>query len=300
LIKYGGLKVKTIVRLIAFAAILASVQSFALAQGARIGYTATDRDMPGGGGNRLYRIDLDNPGNTTQVGLTGVNQELEGFLSIDGPTNSRLLGVAENPDVTSTQDPSILADITAAACNANGVGSLIGETGITFGTEAGAAWDHTTNTVFSVATDDLDPASGTILYEIDPSSGMAIPRSLTTNVVLDGLAVGGDGTLYATDGRINDSLYKYNFDTEQFELVGSFGVAVNEDTGLANYRGVSGTGTELNMITEGDGANLGRLWRVDATNGALTLVGEILFSDGTEVPEDLEGFDIPWRPLACN
>jgi hypothetical protein len=301
LANYGGIKVKTIVRLIAFAAILASVQSFALAQGARIGYMATDRDDPGGAlGNRVYRVNLDNPGATVEMGLTNVRQELEGFFSIDGPTNSRLYGVAENPDLTSTQDPSVLVDITAAACNPAGLGVRIGETGITFGTEAGSAWDHTTNTVFSIATDDLNPAAGTNLYEIDPSSGMAIPRSNTPNIVLDGLAVGGNGQLYATDGRINDSLYIYNFDSEQFVLVGSFGVALNEDTGLANYRGVSGTGTELNMITEGDGANVGRLWRVNATTGALTLVGELRFSDGTEVPEDLEGFDIPWRPLACN
>jgi hypothetical protein len=293
---------KTIVRLFAFAAILASVQSFALAQGARIGYTATDLDNPGGGGNRVYRIDLDNPGQTVPVGLTNVPQELEGFFSIDGPTNSSLFGVAENPDTTSTQDPSVLVNITAAACSANGLGQLIDVTGIDFGTEAGSAWDHTTNTVYSIASDDLNLADGTNLYQIDPSTGMAILRSNTPGVYLDGLAVGGDGTLYATAGRANNplALYRYNFDDEQFEVVGSFGVALAEDTGLANYRGVSGTETNLYMITEGDGANVGRLWTVNATTGALTLVGEIRQPGGAEVPEDLEGFDIPWRPLACN
>jgi hypothetical protein len=57
--------------------------------------------------------------------------------------------------------------------------------------------------------------------------------------------------------------------------------------------------TEINlyMITEGDGANVGRLWRV--TSIGLTLVGEIRLADGTEVSEDLEGFDVPYLPLAC-
>jgi hypothetical protein len=295
------MKVKTIVRLIAFAAILVSAQSFALAQGARMGYTATDLDNPGGGGNRVFRVPLDNPGQTVPVGLTNVPQELEGFFSIDGPTNSRVFGVGENPDMTSTQDPSVLVDLTAACCSGSGNGILIGETGIDFGTEIGAAWDPTTNIAYVVASDDTANPPSTVLYTIDPSTGMATPISITPGLYLDGLAVGGDGTLYATDGRLTDSLYRYNFVSNQFELVGSFGVGLAEDTGLANYRGVGGMGTELNMITEGDGANVGRLWRINAATGALTLVGELrLAGSGAEVPEDVEGFDVPWRPLACN
>lgn len=291
---------KTLVRLIAFAAILASAQSFALAQGARIGYTATDLDNPGGGGNRVYRIDLTNPGATVAVGLTNVPQELEGFFSVDGPTNSTLFGVAETPDGTSTGAESVLVNLTAAACNAAGLGVLVGPTGINFGTEAGSAWDHTTGVAFSIHTDDLNVAAGTRLYMINISTGTATLISTTTNLVVDGLAVGGNGELFATDARPSDSLYQYNFDDDVFEPVGSFGVNLSEDSGLANYRGVSGTETNLYLITEGDGANVGRLWTVNATTGAISLVGELRLSDGTEVPEDLEGFDIPWLPLACN
>ncbi len=291
---------KTFVRLVAFAAILASAQSFALAQGAMVGYTATDLDNPGGGGNRIYRIDLNNPGATVPVGLTNVAQELEGFFSIDGPTNSRLFGVAETPDATSTGAPSVLVDLTAAAANPTGLGVLVGLTNINFGTEAGAAWDHTTLTAYSIHTDDLNPAAGTRLYMIDPSTGMGTLLSTTPGVALDGLAVGGNGELFATDGRLTDSLYQYNFDDQVFEPVGSFGVSLNEDTGLANFRGANGTGTNLYMITEGDGANLGRLWSV-SVSGSITLIGELrLAGSGLEVPEDLEGFDIPWRQLASN
>jgi hypothetical protein len=294
------MKLKTLVRLIAFAAILASAQSFALAQGAMVGYTATDLDNPGGGGNRIYRIDLNSPGQTVPVGLTNVPQELEGFFSIDGPTNSRLFGVAETPDGTSTGAESVLVDLTAAASNPTGLGVLVGPTGINFGTEAGSAWDHTTGIAYSAHADDLNIAQGVALFQIDTSSGSGTLRSITTDMYVDGLAVAGNGALYASDGRDQNSLYIYNFDAEQFELVGSFGVTLNQDTGLANYRGSDGLGTNLYLIAEGDGANVGTLWSV-STSGALTLIGELrLAGSGAEVPEDLEGFDIPWRPLASN
>jgi hypothetical protein len=291
--------VKTFVRLFAVAAILASAQSFALAQGAMVGYTATDLDSPGSRGNRVYRIDITNPGNTVQMGLTNVDQELEGFFSVDGPTSSRLFGVAETPDGTSTGVPSILVNLTAAALSPTGLGVAVGPTGIVFGTEAGSAWDHTTNTAFSVHADDLNLPAGSNLYIINVSTGQGTLLSMNPGLYVDGLAVGGDGTLYASDARPSDSLYRFNFDDNVFEAVGGFGINLNEDSGLANYRGVGGLETNLYMITEGDGANVGRLWRVNAASGALSLVGEIrLAGTGAEVPEDLEGFDIPWRPLA--
>lgn len=311
---------KTLVRLIACAAILASVQSFALAQGARFGYTATDLDVAQVTGHRVYRINLDNPGATVAMGITNVGQELEGFFSVDlpfapgTPTNSRLFGVAETPDGTGVGGPSILVDLTQAACSPNGLGSTVGQTGIQFGTEAGSAWDHINNIVYSIASDDrpiTDPNTGqvfpaTLLSMINLSTGAATPLSITEGVYLDGLAFGGDGVLYATDSRIDFLLYKYNFQSMQFEPVGSLGLTTSEDSGLANYRGVGGSETNLFLVTEGEGAGvLGRLWTVNSSTGAATIVsgttnGQIRLVDGTEVPEDLEGFDIPWLPLACN
>jgi hypothetical protein len=294
-------KIKISVSLLTCVTILVSVQSLAQAQGARFGYTATDLDSPGSRGNRVYRIDLDNPGNTVQMGLTNVDQELEGFFSVDGPTNSRLYGAAEPPDGTSTGGSSIIVDLTAAACNPGGLGVPVCQTGIVFGTEVGAAWDHTTSTTFLAYSDDLNLPAGTNLYIFNLSSCMPILISTNLGIYVDGLAVGGDGTLYASDARVSDSLYRFNFDDNAFEIVGAFGISLAEDSGLANFRGVSGLETNLYMITEGDGPNLGRLWSVSATTGAITLVGELrLAGSGVEVPEDLEGFDIPWRPLACN
>jgi hypothetical protein len=308
---------RILVCLIACAVILISAQSSTLAQGARRGYTITDLDNPGGGGNRIYRIDIDNPQGTIAKCLTCVEQELEGLFSIDNFSvvgRSNLFGVAEVLDSTACCSPSTLVEITAAAvCSLNGCGREVGLTFINFGTEAGSAWDHTTNTVYSIASEDRTISfpgqqyPATALYIIDPSTGMLTSQlSIAQGRYLDGLAVGGDGTLFATDARLTDSLYRYNFDTTQWELVGAFGTGENfgEDTGLANYRGVSGSETNLYMITEGDGvARLGRLWTVNASTGALSPVdgpdgtNQIRLTDGTEVPEDLEGFDIPWLPL---
>jgi hypothetical protein len=294
---------------------LASAQ---VSRGARRGFTVTDLDNPGVTGHTVYRIDLDNPGNTVAMGVSGVKQELEGLYSIDGDgdgdmadgdTVSKLYGIAENPDLTSSNDPSIQVDLTAPAVS-NGVGTPECLTGIDFGTETGAAWDPTTGIRYVIASDDRDstanppPPPGspyTRLYIIN-TCGQAIDIVNSTEdqgLYLDGLAVGGDGTLYATDARLSDGLWKFNFVSNEWEFIGSFatGEDFGEDTGLANYRGVNGNETHLYMVTEGEGASrLGRLWTVDHVTGQAAVVGNITIG-GAEVPEDLEGFDIPYLPL---
>jgi hypothetical protein len=287
---------KVFFRLFVSVAVLAIAQSITFAQGAMVGFTCTDLDNDGATDHQCYRIDLTAPGATVPVGRTGVVQEIEGLFSVDGAATSRLFGVAENPDISSPGLPSILVDLTAAANG--GTGTQIGSmTGITFGTEAGSAYDHINGVAYSVASDDLALAQGSRLYTINISNGTATQLSTTPGVYIDGLAFGANGILYGSDARITDSLYRYNFDTNRFVLVGSFGVSLNEDSGLANYRGVDGTGTSLFMITEGDGAaNVGRLWSV-SISGPATPIGELrLAGSNLEVPEDLEGFDIPWRP----
>ncbi|NJM26990.1 MAG: acylglycerol kinase family protein, partial [Bacteroidia bacterium] len=74
------------------------------------------------------------------------------------------------------------------------------------------------------------------------------------------VAVGGDGTLYATDARHTDSLYRFIAPSAsdpdgEWEPVGEFSFEdFGEDTGLANYRGLGGNETNLYMVTEGGGA----------------------------------------------
>ncbi|HKX33023.1 MAG TPA: hypothetical protein VJ302_35405 [Blastocatellia bacterium] len=304
-------------RFFACAVVLASAQIFASAQqldltqpGAQYGYTATDLDADTGGGlgNRVYRIRLTD-GVTVRLGLTNVNQELEGFFSIDnfaGGNRSHLFAVAENPDATSSGDPSNLVDLTAAAVSDTGLGTQIGNTGITFGTEAGSAYDFINGVAYSVATDDRIIVIGgqqypaTALYIIDPSTGQALgPLSIDDGIAIDGLAFGADGVLYGSDARVTDSLYRYNFDEGSFEAVGLLGPATtwSEDSGLAVYRGANGDETNLYLLTEGDGATrVGRIWTLSPATGTASFVAEVRFADGTEVPEDLEGFDIPYLP----
>jgi hypothetical protein len=315
--------VNKFVRLIACAAILAAVQSFVLAQqldptlpGALYGYACTDMDQAGVVGHKVYRIRLTD-GVAVERGNTNVVQELEGFLSADDFTSigrSELFGVAESPDGTGGGGPSILVRLTAAALNPSGVGSPVGTgTGIVFGTEAGSAYDWINPDVaYTLASDDRNvniggqqyPASA--LYIIDLTTGVATQLSITEGLSLDGLAYGADGQLYATDARITDGLYRYNFSTDLWERVGAFNVAgedFNEDSGLGCYRGTSGNETNLYFITEGDGARPGRLWRIlnnasGQPTGQASLVGNLIIgATGLEVPEDVEGFDIPYLPL---
>jgi hypothetical protein len=283
-----------------------STLPFASAQvsnGMRRGFACTDAEDidPTADGHRVFEIPLDNPGQTVQWGLTKVDQELEGFFSV----GARLYGVAETQDGTGLGGPSVLVDVTDAAVRTDGEGILIGETGVNFGTEAGGAYDPLTDKAYAIFSDDLTrevsgqlfPATKLVTLNL-LTGGVLTNVSIVNGLHVDGLAVGHDGTLYATDARNTDSLYKYNFGTNTWDLVGGLlAENFNEDSGLGAYLGLNGDQTNLYMITEGDGANLGRLWTINNTTGEATLVGNITFGDGTEVPEDLEGFDIPFQAL---
>jgi len=322
------MNVKILVRVSTFtcAAVLIAAQILASAQqldptmpGALFGYVCVDADSQTGAGHDLYRIDLTN-GVAELRGATGVGQELEGFLSADGfaaPNTSELFGVAEAPDGTGPGGPSVLVNVTDAALAIGNTGSVVGTTGIEFGTEAGAAYDFLGDQhAYSIAADDLTRVvagqqyPATRLYEIDLSTGVATPLNTTEGLYLDGLAYGANGELYATDARLTDALYRFNFAADpngdgvaegQWEPVGTFntGEDFNEDSGLANYRGLNGDETHLYMVTEGDGPRLGRLWTVDFATGQATFVGELRIGSttGPEVPEDVEAFDIPYLPL---
>jgi hypothetical protein len=298
---------KTVACLLALgviAVVIFSAQQHTSAQvsnGARRGFTATDRDTPEVTGHGVYRIPLDAPSLSVEMGTTNVPQELEGFHSIDnGETGkSMLFGVGENC-ITTCIAQSALVNLTSAAVDPNGLGNNLGPTNIDFGTEAGSAWDPISGQVYAIASDDLLVPPQTRLYV--QTGATTFSEINTSNIYLDGLAVGGNGVLYATDARITDTLYRFDFDLELWVAIDSngngLGVALNEDSGLACYRGLGGNETNLYMITEGDGANLGRLWTIALGTGDASLVGEIrLAVDGSEVPEDIEGFEIPYFPL---
>jgi hypothetical protein len=289
-----------------------------VANGARRGFTVTDEQS-----HRLFRINLDDASMTIQRGDSGVPQELEGLYSFDGETTSSLRGVGENPDGTGAPptEKSNCVDLSGPAVNDNLSGIELAETGVEYGTEVGAAWDHINMDGYAIFSDDRtigDDFPATRLYKFNNTSGDCDQGASLVNesvgLYLDGLAVGGDGTLYATDARLSDSLYRFdpNADADgEWVQIGLLDPTqtedFGEDSGLANYRGEGGNETNLYVILEGEGVGrLGRLFKVchadnasfpPCTAGQATLVGNITIS-GTEVPEDLEGFDIPWKPLS--
>jgi hypothetical protein len=154
----------------------------------------------------------------------------------------------------------------------------------------------------------LDPTDGSVLEDLC----LNCFGNWNNGLHLDGLAVGHDGTLYGVDARNTDKLYKFNFDDCLWEEIGPL-LAENfsEDSGLATYRGVNDDSTTLYMITEGDGPSRdARLWRVcHEAIGGTCAAGQALPVNGADgnnnitlpgavpAPEDLEGFDIPFKPL---
>jgi hypothetical protein len=308
--------------LLAGAVAIFSTLPFASAQGPtngmKRGFACTDEDEDTVVGHKVFRINLDEPGATVQMGTTNVDEELEGFFSIDNhatPGRANLFGVAETPGDTGSGTDSSLVDLTEAAVRTDGLGTEIGDTGIVFGTENGSAWDPTTGKVFSAYADDQTIAGppqdfpATYLVVLNPTDATIVEDfEVHTGLHVDGLAVGHDGVLYATDARNTDTLYKYNFDDQLWEEIGPLSptgaIAFNEDSGMGNYRGLLGDETNLYFITEGDGALLARLWRVNHLTGEATPVNgaagnnNLTFSGGAEVPEDVEGFDIPRQLLA--
>jgi hypothetical protein len=301
--------------LLAGAVAISSTLPLASAQvmnGMKRGFTVTDAQSL-----RVFRINLDDASMTIQRGVSGVPQELEGLYSIDGETTSSLRGVGENPDGTGAPptEKSNCVDLSGPAVNDNLSGIELAETGVEYGTEVGAAWDRLNMDGYAIFSDDRtigEDFPATRLYKFNNTSGDcdqgASLVNETVGLYLDGLAVGGDGTLYATDARLTKSLYKLV--NNAWESVGPLDPTNTEpfveDTGLANWRGAfdvvtnpNGAETHLYMITEGEGAGrLGRLWTVNHQTGEATLVGNgNITINGAEVPEDLEGFDIPWKPL---
>jgi hypothetical protein len=308
-------KIKASVSLFACAAMLASVHSFASAQqldltqpGAMYGY-GTPADEAFYDNKRVYRIRLTD-GATEELGRPNVNRGLAGFFSIDNFSvsgRSHLFGVAASPCELCISGPSILVDLTAAAVNPAGLGVNVGLTTINFGIEAGSAYDFINGTAYVIASDnrliiiDGQQFPATALYMIDPVTGASISRlSITEGLSVDGLAFGADGVLYATDARLTDGPYKYNFGEEFWEYIGpfSFEIGFNEDSGLAVYRGPSGNETNLYMITESNRSLplAARLWTVNTVTGAATFVADLRLADG-RVAEFVQGFDIPYPPL---
>jgi hypothetical protein len=256
-----------VTKLIASFGLLIGMQSALWA--APFGFSVSDTT------NRLYRIDLAT-GVATDLGQLNYPQddELEGLASRGGT----LFGVGE-----ANYGPGGLYNITTPP------GTLIGQTGVRFGTEAGAAFNPLTDVLYNIQGDDLsDIGTRSALYVINPltaASGLVG----TSSIYADGLAINSNGEAFATDFRLSGSLYRVNLATGALSLVGSLGL------------GAGGTGFDSGLAFDLDTGILyairedGAIYTLSTTTGAATFRAFVTLPNGTRVPGDLEGLDIP-RP----
>lgn len=222
------------------------------------------------------------------------DQEIEGLATVpigdvdgDGDIETTLFGVSE-----ANNGPGLVVrDLQSPPER------IVGVTQGRIGTEAGAAYDPTTSTIFNVQSDDLADPIVTALYRIpaepptdengDVIDGPLVEELVgtTEGIYVDGLAIDSEGNAFASDFRLTDSLYSVDLETGDLSLVGSFGLDfdVEEDSGLD----FAPDGT-LYGITEDS-----NLYTIDTETGAATFVNEIIdVATGELVPADIEGFAI--------
>jgi len=212
------------------------------------------------GDGHLYSIDL-STGNTTDLGLVGL-WDAQGLASI----GSTLYGIGGTVNE--------FWDVTTPP------GFKVGNTGPRNGIDAGLAYDRTSGKMYNIQR----IPSQTWLYEINTANGSATLIGSSTVAAPDGLAFDNSGVAYALDGLNKDSLYTVDLSSGNLTLVGSLGVNLWNEVGLA-FDSASGT---LYGLTDG-----GTIYTINSSNGTATFVANTLsgFEDLTipNQPPDTSG-----------
>ncbi len=254
--------------LVACLGLLIAAQSEAWAQEADgvvpIGFSISDANK------HLFRINM-NTGAATDMGIVNHpdDDEIEGIFRRGGD----LFGVGE-----ANYDTGGLYNIST---NVRVGGSR------KLGTEAGAALDPTTGTVYNLQADDLLPedTARSFLYTINPNNGKATFIGFD-NKYADGLAIDGSGRAFATDFRLDCALYRVNLSTGRLTRVGSLGLTPANCTGFDSGAAFHLSDGVLFALRE-DGV----IYRVNTTTGAATFVATVR-EGGVRVPGDLEGLEV--------
>lgn len=155
-------------------------------------------------------------------------------------------------------------------------GGLIGSTGTRNGLDAGLAYNADNGMLYNI-----NGSSGnTTLYKVNPQTGSTVAVG-TTTTYLDGLAIRGNGTAFATDWITTDSLYTVNLSNGNATLVGSLGLGdVSSQSGLAFL------GDTLYAIT-----SAGEIYTINTSTGAATFVNNVTI-DGLAVANGWESLAI--------
>lgn len=265
---------KTLLRALVCAAVLASLPSIASAQ---FGYTVSDRDNLAP--QELLRFDVNSCG-VEQLGPINTNAEQEGLFSV----GSMLFGYSEfDPALPNLEEripaTRLLPPPEDQPLGPNPNRPVCTNPAGAFGTESAAAYNPTDGFIYVANSDDTLPAGQirTRFFRAKPG-GCAFQACGTSTQYIDGLAINAQGQGFASDLRITDSAYRFNTATCGLTLIGPLGGAFDEDSGLAwdfeNDR--------LVLLAE-----LGRIFFVNTATGAATLQCTVIFDD------DMEGLDIP-------
>lgn len=279
---------------------------------AQIGYSVTDNNRDSTGlEQQYYRFDLATGQGTLLQNLGGIRREYEGMAS----PGSVLMGVAEfDTELCNTgSDPITGLSSDVRIFTPTGIGRQIGETCIDFGGEAAAAYNPQDGWIYSIASDDLLPASAprSRLYRISPTTGLATlvapitlsansPTGGEANPYFDGLAILPSGFAYGSENRFGataggerGSLYRIFLNgpsAGQASFVkNTLTIDANRDTGLAS----TDNGTLYLLLEDGrvfiGNANNSAPFTA-ASYGTLTTPGCLRT---TPFCGDFEGFDIP-------
>ncbi|MGH9941642.1 MAG: DUF6923 family protein [Pyrinomonadaceae bacterium] len=277
---------KTLVKALVCAVALISAPSLVSAQ---IGFTVAD--FNGGAPQRLYRFDV-NDGIMEDLGVIETNAEQEGLFSV----GSLLFGYSENDPALATDDERnpgtrILPFPGANAPNLLGVAPNINRrvcaagAAAQFGTESGAGYNPVDGYVYVVNSNDNpnDGVVGSRFFRFKPGCTGFQQIGPQSAVSVDGLAVDPNGTVYVSDFRISDRIYRLNTTTGALTPIGSLGFPINRDSGLA-------WDFENNRLL--GLAENGVIYVINTTTGVGTILSTLTLNGGA-APTDLEGFDIP-------
>jgi hypothetical protein len=224
----------------------------------------------------------------TDDGFTGNGDDVEGLATLNSSSTTacNVIGISES-DNGAARDPLFV--------RLNGNDAFAFDTpagsGERIPNEAGLAVRQSDQVIFNLQSVDIAPGPRTQLYRINSTTGAATALGPVRNgQYADGLAITSNGTAYASDGQLTNSLYRVNLTNGAFTRVGAFGVTLTQDTGLDAIR--VGTQDQVYLLAE-----RGNLYRVNTSNGRLTLLKTIRLPNAAS--QDYEGLALTLSS-SCN
>jgi hypothetical protein len=252
------------------------------------GYTVSDKS------GDVFRFQVDGSSTTaTKVNdlsptFSGNGDDVEGLGTINAASTTacNVVGISESDNGAAADPFYSRVNRSNEVVEGNSTGRISNESGLGVRQSDGA--------VFNIQSTDIAPGPRTQLYRINPANGAATAVGPVRNgQYVDGLAITGNGTAYASDGQLTNALYRVSLSNGSLTRVGNFGVTLTQDTGLDAIR--QGTTDQVYLLAE-----KGNLYRVNTSNGRLTFLKKInLPQTGANLDADYEGLALTLSS-SCN